>query len=37
MIDDEGEAVLMDFGSTIRARIECKTRQQALTQQVTSL
>lgn len=33
MIDDEGEAVLMDFGSTIRARIECKTRQQALTQQ----
>ncbi|KAF8339761.1 other/NAK protein kinase [Cantharellus anzutake] len=33
MIDDEGEAILMDFGSTVRARVECKTRQQALIQQ----
>lgn len=34
MIDDNGEAVLMDFGSTIKARIHVTTRQQALTQQV---
>jgi hypothetical protein len=34
MIDDNGEAVLMDFGSTTKARIHVTTRQQALTQQV---
>jgi serine/threonine kinase 16 len=34
MIDDNGEAVLMDFGSTTKARIHITTRQQALTQQV---
>lgn len=34
MIDDNGEAILMDFGSTCRARIHVETRQQALTQQV---
>lgn len=34
MIDDNGEAVLMDFGSATKARIHVETRQQALTQQV---
>jgi serine/threonine kinase 16 len=33
MIDDNGEAILMDFGSAIRARIHVANRQQALTQQ----
>lgn len=33
MISDEGEPVLMDFGSAIKARIRVDTRQQALTQQ----
>lgn len=35
MIDDNGEAILMDFGSTCKARIHVQTRQQALTQQVS--
>lgn len=34
MIDDNGEAILMDFGSTVRARIYIADRRQALTQQV---
>jgi serine/threonine kinase 16 len=34
MLSDEGEPILMDFGSTILARIRIDTRQQALTQQV---
>ncbi|KDQ19325.1 hypothetical protein BOTBODRAFT_184376 [Botryobasidium botryosum FD-172 SS1] len=33
MISDEGEAVLMDFGSAIKARVNVETRQQALVQQ----
>lgn len=33
MIDDNGEPILMDFGSTIRARIPIRSRQQALMQQ----
>ena len=35
MIDDNGEAILMDFGSTVRARIYIADRRQALTQQVS--
>lgn len=34
MINDNSEAVLMDFGSTTKARIHIATRQQALIQQV---
>jgi serine/threonine kinase 16 len=34
MIDDDGQPILMDFGSTIKARINVETRQQALIQQV---
>jgi serine/threonine kinase 16 len=34
MIADDGSPVLMDFGSTIKARIEVQTRQQALLEQV---
>ncbi|RSH91998.1 hypothetical protein EHS25_009369 [Saitozyma podzolica] len=33
MIADDGSPVLMDFGSTIKARIEIRTRQQALLEQ----
>lgn len=35
MIDDDGAPILMDFGSTIKARIKVDTRSQALMQQVT--
>lgn len=35
MIADDGSPVLMDFGSTIKARIEIRTRQQALLEQVS--
>ena len=34
MLSDEGEPILMDFGSTVLARIRIDTRQQALMQQV---
>jgi serine/threonine kinase 16 len=34
MLSDEGEPILMDFGSTVLARMRIDTRQQALTQQV---
>ena len=34
MLSDEGEPILMDFGSTVLARIRVDTRQQALMQQV---
>lgn len=34
MLTDEGLPILMDFGSTIPARIEVQTRSQALAQQV---
>lgn len=34
MLTDEGEPILMDFGSTVLARIQIDTRQQALVQQV---
>nr|ODN77320.1 NAK protein kinase [Cryptococcus depauperatus CBS 7841] len=33
MIDDDGKPILMDFGSTIKARINVETRQQALLEQ----
>ncbi|KAE8537969.1 hypothetical protein D1P53_006036 [Cryptococcus gattii VGV] len=33
MISDEDEPILMDFGSTIKARIKIETRQQALLEQ----
>lgn len=34
MISDDGAPILMDFGSTMKARIKIDNRQQALTQQV---
>ena len=34
MLSDEGEPILMDFGSTVLARVRIDTRQQALMQQV---
>lgn len=34
MLSDEGHPILMDFGSTVLARIRIDTRQQALVQQV---
>lgn len=34
MLTDDGQPILMDFGSTIRARIKIENRQQALAQQV---
>lgn len=34
MLSDEGEPILMDFGSTVLARTRIDTRQQALVQQV---
>lgn len=34
MIADDGVPILMDFGSTIKARIKIENRQQALLQQV---
>lgn len=33
MITDEGSPILMDFGSAVRARIQVRTRQEALLQQ----
>ncbi|KAL7424144.1 Serine/threonine-protein kinase env7 [Cryptotrichosporon argae] len=33
MIADDGSPILMDFGSTVKARIDIKTRQQALLEQ----
>ncbi|ORX39901.1 putative serine/threonine-protein kinase [Kockovaella imperatae] len=33
MLADDGSAILMDFGSTVKARIPIETRQQALLQQ----
>jgi hypothetical protein len=35
MIDDDGTPILMDFGSTVKARIPIETRAQALMQQVS--
>ena len=34
MLDSSGEAVLIDFGSAVPARVACKTRQDALRLQV---
>ena len=34
MIADDGNPILMDFGSTLKARIKIDNRQQALLQQV---
>jgi hypothetical protein len=34
MIADDGTPILMDFGSTVKARIPIETRAQALMQQV---
>lgn len=34
MIADDGAPILMDFGSTLKARIKIDNRQQALLQQV---
>lgn len=34
MIADDGSPVLMDFGSTVKARIKVESRSQALLQQV---
>ena len=36
MIDDSGEAVLMDLGSANKARVEIKTRSEAQAVQVSS-
>jgi serine/threonine kinase 16 len=36
MLSDESEPILMDFGSTVLARVRIDTRQQALMQQVCS-
>lgn len=33
MITDEGSPILMDLGSAVRARIQVRTRQEALLQQ----
>jgi len=35
MISDDGTPILMDFGSTVKARIPIETRAQALMQQVS--
>ncbi len=37
MLSDEGEPILMDFGSTVLARLRIDTRQQALIQQVCTI
>ena len=37
MLSDDGTPVLMDFGSTIKARIMIRDRNQALVQQVRVL
>jgi serine/threonine kinase 16 len=37
MLSDEGEPILMDFGSTVLARVRIDTRQQALMQQVCAV
>ena len=34
MVDDNGRPVLMDFGSTMKARVKIENRSQALLQQV---
>lgn len=34
MIADDGSPIVMDFGSTIKARVEIANRSQALVQQV---
>lgn len=35
MLSDDGEIpILMDFGSTVKARVKVETRSQALAQQV---
>ena len=36
MIADDGSPILMDFGSTMKARIKVENRQQALLQQVST-
>lgn len=36
MINDDGQAVLMDLGSAAKARVEIKTRSEAQTLQVTN-
>lgn len=36
MIADDGSPILMDFGSTMKARIKIEDRSQALLQQVGS-
>ena len=36
MIADDGNPILMDFGSAVKARMKIETRQQALLQQVLS-
>ena len=33
MISDEGQPILMDFGSTMKARVKIENRSQALLQQ----
>lgn len=35
MISDDGTPILMDFGSTVKARIPIENRSQALMQQVS--
>ena len=37
MIADDGSPILMDFGSTMKARIKIENRSQALLQQVRGL
>ena len=34
MIADDGQPILMDFGSTMKARVKIENRSQALLQQV---
>ena len=35
MISDDGQPILMDFGSTMKARVKIENRSQALLQQVS--
>lgn len=37
MIADDGSAVLMDFGSCVKARVKVENRSQALLQQVGAI
>ena len=37
MVSDEGQPILMDFGSAMKARIKIENRNQALLQQVREL